>query len=243
MLLLLKHEADPNWKDCQGWSLLHQAACSGDITFIKTCVRNGKGDTRSLNQDNQYPVDLAALRGHTPVMEYLDAHSGDLKSVCRGVIRKALGVRIHHLNKLPLPPRVKLFLNFNIPYLGFSAVLVPPEPWTPEQLHRREVGAQELHTFIEETASEEFLEEHEDVLFGKESERLVELFQEMYLWESFKKVEFEEPLPRKPRYSLVKLEKSKNKKFANFFLTHLFIFGVNHNDYIIYSHGKTIHCA
>lgn len=56
-----------------------------------------------------------------------------------------------------------------------------------------------------EHGSEDFIQEHSSSL-GKEEtsadQELVQLFQDMYLWEAFKHVAYEEPMPRKPRYSL-----------------------------------------
>lgn len=230
ILLLLKHGADPNSSDKCGWSLLHHAAWNGDLHFIQVCVRHGKGDIGARNVDGNMLVDLATLKGHICVMQYLDAQSCDLGSMCRGVIRQSLGKKCGQLNKCLLPTRVKLFLNYNIPYPGFSAVLVPPTPWTPQQLYQKEVEKDDLREFIKTHASQDFILEHASKLgkdadtagilevAGKEvvatnlepkesissEEELVSLFQEMYLWEAFKSVDYEEPLARPPRYPLKK---------------------------------------
>lgn len=191
------------------------------------CAQRGKGNIRARNLEGQLPVQLAAIRNHTAVMHYLDAHSGDLSCMCRGVIRQALGKRCGKLVELALPPRLKLFLNYHIPYPGFSAVMVPPAPWTPAQLHRRLAEQEQVKEFITNNASEEFLQEHASTLArggsscnreqglvghagtlarGGQEQDLVEMFQEMYLWEAFKPIDYEEPLPREPRYSLEKIE-------------------------------------
>lgn len=217
-MLLLKHGADPNMTDRQGWSLLHHAAWVGDLQFIQLCIRHGNGDIRTRNCDGYLPVDLAAAKGHTHITGYLDTQSHDLRSMCRAVIRQTLGKRCGKLDKLLLPQRLKLFLNYGIPYSGFSAVLVPPEPWSTAQLFQKEVGPEEVLEFIRANASGEFLSEHAKALEdrgtkereGPEMEELVSLFQEMYLWEAFKNVQYEEPLARPPRYSMEKCDtKSK----------------------------------
>ena len=220
LVVLLKHGADPTITDRQGWSLLHHAAWSGDLHFIQRCIQHGKGSAiNTRNSDGQLPVDLAAAKGYAHVTNYLDTQSCDLRSTCRAAIRTYLGKRCGQLDKLQLPQRLKLFLNYNIPYCGFSAVVVPPEPWTSTQLFQREVKAEELREFIRTNASEEFLSQHSQVL-GEEGgegggeggvEELAGLFQEMDLWESFKNVDYEEPLARPPRYSLQKRMKKSSK--------------------------------
>lgn len=213
ILLLLQYKANPNFKDRKGLTLLHHAAWNGDLEFIQLCVKYGKGDVHSLDKEGRKPVDLAAIRGYTHVMDYLDTHSGDLRCICRRVIRETMGKTFSpRLHLLPLPPPAKLFLSCQIPYPGFTATLVPPVPWTMSKLWEKEVKADKIRDFIKENASSEFLEEHRCVLnmnSGKDDDDdMVKLFQELYLWESFKSVDFEEPLAREPRYSLTKLEKS-----------------------------------
>lgn len=218
--LLLKKGADPDLQDSRGWSLLHLAAWNGDLFFIQQCVRLRRGDIHAVNHDNQQPVHLAALKGHQYITHFIDSQSGDLRSMARAVVRTTLGKKCHQLDKLVLPPRLKLFLNYNIPYTGFSAVLVPPEPWTPAQLHAGEVEGTEIRQFITDHASQDFLLTHQQELGERQGEEpgeeggrsLVELFQEMYLWEAFKNVDYEEPLPRAPRYSLNPIDKNKKNR-------------------------------
>lgn len=190
--------------------MIHQAAWNGDLHLLQYCIRNGKGDIRVRNSDGLMAVDLAAAKNHSDIMQYLDTHSGDLSSTCRTVIRQTLGKKCE-LARLRLPPRVHLFLRYNIPYPGFTAVVVPPAPWTAKQLYQHEVEREELRVFITEHASEEFLSEHASLIGsgrgGTENGReLVKLFQDMYLWDAFKTISYEEPLPRQPRYSLEKRE-------------------------------------
>lgn len=180
--------------------------------MIQECVRRGKGNVLVRNKDGQLPVHLAAAKNHTHVMRYLDMQSCDLSSLCRPVIRQGLGKKCE-LNKLHLPPRLKLFLRYNIPYPGFCMVVVPPTPWTAAQLYQNEVKQEELRDFIISHASEEFLEEHASLISKGSAEEetqcedtcdeeLVRLFQEMYLWDAFKPIEYKEPLARQPRYSM-----------------------------------------
>ena len=215
MLLLFEHGADANLQDQRGWTVLHEAAWNGDLHLLEMCVRQGKGNSRIANLDGQLPVDLAAIRSHTAIAHYLDAHSCDLSSICRGVIRQAMSEHVRPLFELDLPPCIKLFLNYNIPYPGFSATLIPTPPWSNTQLYQHQADGQQLKEFIAEHASQDFLLEHHAVVSADSAikpelsdayEELVKLFQGMYLWEAFKKINYKEPMPRKPRYPLHKLE-------------------------------------
>ncbi len=208
---LLKHNANPNHTDATGQTLLHKAAWHGDLMFIKLCVQYGKADIHARDSEGRKPVDLAAIRCHTHVMQYLDDFSIDLQSICRRVIRKSVGKKVNIFLQT-LPPQVKMFLNYYIPYPGFEVVLLPPSPWTKEELWQKKVKADELRTFMLENGSCEFIEEHKSVLEsdateGSVHDELIRAFQDMYLWESFKTVNFEEPVARTPRYSMTKLEK------------------------------------
>lgn len=219
---LLENGTQPNNEDKFGWTVVHQCAWNGDLALLRLCVRKG-AKIRLRTKDHRLPVQLAATRGHMDVVRYLDSQSCDLKSLCRVSIIEAMGKRHHNqINELPLPPTVKLFVNFGIPYTGFEATLIPPQPWTLEEIHSRNVSTEHIHQFICENASQEFLEENKGIVGEAHSggasaatckadlSELVEVFQSMYLWEAFKSVKFEEPLARKPRYSMEKLEKKED---------------------------------
>ncbi len=100
--------------------------------------------------------------------------------------------------ELPLPAYLRLYVNYDCPYDGFEATLVPEAPWSLEQLSNTD--KEELKLFIKENASQEFLEESKEHMSSMSG--LIDTFQSLYLWESFKTVNYEEPLPRAPRYSL-----------------------------------------
>jgi hypothetical protein len=210
---LLESGTNLNSADRCGWTVVHQCAWQGDLLLLRLCVQKG-ADTNRKTQDDRLPVHLAVTTGHTDVVRYLDAQSCDLKSFCRIAINEAVGKRRYsRLNELPVPPRVKVFLNYSCTYPGFEATLIPPQPWTSEELHSGSVSVKEIQEFIHENASQEFTEENRDILGSEKADlaELIELFQSMYFWESFKKVQFEEPLARKPRYSMEKLEKKEKK--------------------------------
>lgn len=210
---LLENGTNVNSADRCGWTVVHQCAWHGDLLLLRLCVQKG-ADTNRKTQDDRLPVHLAATSGHMDVVHYLDAQSCDLKSFCRLAINEAMGKkRYSRLNELPVPPRVKVFLNYSCAYPGFEATLIPPQPWTSEEMHSGSVSVKEIQGFICKNASEEFIEENREMLANGKADltELIELFQSMYFWESFKKVQFEEPLARKPRYSMEKLEKKENE--------------------------------
>ena len=229
---LLDSGANPNLPDKSGWTVVHQCAWNGDLDLLQLVVQRGARVLVKNNQ-GQFPVQLASIRGHQAVIRYLEFQSCDLHSVCRFSIREAMGKRTYNrINELPVPPSVKLFLNYGNPYNGWQAVVVPPSPWSQEELHQGEISKSELRAFISENASDGFLEEHSDILHAGEHrvheishtvnsdgadskgdsggaksedvESLVHVFQTMYLWETFKTVDYEEPLARPPRYPLMK---------------------------------------
>ena len=209
--LLLASGADPNLAHKFGWTVVHQCAWDGDLPLLKMVV--GKGANVLLrNNCQQFPVELAAIRGHQALVRYLEIQACDLKSMCRLSIREAMGKRSYNrLIELPLPPLLKLFLNYGNPYNGWEATLIPPSPWSTEELEEGKAAPEELRTFIHGNASTDFLSENKEALKrscdSSDVQALVEVFQSMYLWEAFKPVSYEEPLARPPRYSMEKCER------------------------------------
>ena len=168
------------------------------------------------NKQKQLPIDLASIRGNSEVVEYLEQQSCDIKAMCRVVIRGALGKRVHKVKELPLPPSLRLFVNYGSPYDGWTATLIPEPPWTVEQLRNEtELNKDELKKFIQENASNDFLEDNSKNM--SEMSELVDVFQSMYLWEAFKQnVDYEEPEVRKPRYSMEKVDKANSGTISEF---------------------------
>ena len=210
--LLLDNGASPNVPDKHGWTVVHQCARNGDLSLLELCVMKG-GNIHQRTHDNELAVDIAANRHHVHVVRYLETQSCDLKALCRLSIREAMGKRTYNrINELPIPPMVKLYLNHGNPFQGWKATLIPPSPWSDDELHTGLAKPQEVKSFICENATEEFLENHEDVLSRNESkdlQGLVSAFQSLYLWEAFKtSVDFEEQAARAPRYSMGLVEKS-----------------------------------
>ncbi len=95
-----------------------------------------------------------------------------------------------------------------------------------EELQAGSVKHKELKRFICENGTEEFVQDHQEVLSAGDLQGLVEAFQTIYLWEAFSStIDYEEPLARKPNYSM---EMLKKKDGATKSIGGLFLF-TNHN--------------
>jgi uncharacterized protein len=64
VLLLLNHDANPNAKDCNGFTALHTAAQNGNTAMIRTLLFNG-ADLTIRNHQGKLALDLAVEAGHT----------------------------------------------------------------------------------------------------------------------------------------------------------------------------------
>lgn len=187
--------------DRKGWSILHQCASMGNLPLLQLCVQWG-GDVGIANDQGHQPIDIAKMKKHAPLVRYLEIQSGSLRCICRLAIREAMGKRTYNmLDVLPLPPMVKLFVNYGIPYQGWKAPMMVDRPWTEEEILRGTVANSEVREFIEEVADPEFIK---DKKLDKTTtpDELAELMESLYFWESFKTISYEEPIPRKPRYSM-----------------------------------------
>ena len=63
VLLLLKHNANPNTRENHGYTPLHAAAQNGDAQIIRTLLFNG-ADMSVCSNDGETPVDMAIQGGH-----------------------------------------------------------------------------------------------------------------------------------------------------------------------------------
>ena len=195
---------------------------NGNLTLLQLCVRRG-ANVYVRNKQGQLPIDLALMKGHTPLLRYLEVQSGDLRSFCRLAIREAMGPRSYNrINELPLPSSMKLFVNYGNPFCGWAASIYIPCPWTEEEVLSGSVKEEEVKEFIKENASEEFIEEKSIKSKQFTPNDLADILASLYFWEAFKTIEYEEPLPRKPNYSMEKLSKeereakTEEKRFLDF---------------------------
>lgn len=235
--LLIQYGADVNAQDARGWSVAHDCAWSRDLPFLEQLAKHG-ADFEIKNCDKETPADLAFMKKYTEVCDFLDRHTLSLKTKCRCTIRAALGrIRAHNcMDRLPVPPSVKLFINYSTPYPGWEAVSVPEKPWTHEDLEGGVVQLEELCRFIQLHAEEEFLAKYEvpdaaavittgsvqagDTTDGDQDysdlfSSMIEAYQNLYITESFKKVDYSEPAARetrlgKQRYGVVDVADIEN---------------------------------
>lgn len=231
--LLIKYGSDINSTDKEGWTVIHQCAVVGNLTMLQFFVHSGANVTVANNEGKQ-PIDLALMKGHTPIVRYLEVQSKSLRCLCRLSIREAMGKRTYNrINELPLPSSLLLFVNYGNPYPGWAASIYVPCPWSNNDIIKGTVDKQEVLEFLDENASKEFIEERCDVTKKLvTSDELAELVEALYFWEAFKTIDYEEPVARKPRYSLEKipdddenkvtnkLTNSKPTRFLNFFNRH-----------------------
>jgi ankyrin repeat protein len=63
VLLLLKHNANPNARENNGYTPLHAAAQNGDTDTIRTLLFNG-ADMTLYSKNGELPIDLALEGGH-----------------------------------------------------------------------------------------------------------------------------------------------------------------------------------
>lgn len=211
-MILLRSGANPNLADQRGWTIIHQCAMFGDLKFLQLCVYFG-ANVNLRNLEGQQPIDLALLKQHTHIVQYLEIQGLSLKAQCRRVIREAMGPSgtYRRINELPLPSSQKFFVNYGNPFPGSTLPVFVPRPWTEEEITSQKVSRLQVVEFIENNASPEFIEEKK---FRRREtisvEELAAMFESLYFWEAFKNIDYEEPLARKPRYSLERVDIQKS---------------------------------
>ena len=205
MNVLLKRGVNPNRADKGGWTVAHRAAWHGDVNAIKFLARYGVRLT-SKNARGQTPSDLAAIKSRWDIVAHLDGATTNLQILCRNVIRESLGRKAEDfIDRLPLPKRLKLIVNFGLPYRGWSGRVIPASPWDMGRLGSAPKG--EMHAFLCENASTSLLSKY-NVERDKVSrdETLVAAFREMYLKNEFAEIAYEEPVWKFRDYSAGKPE-------------------------------------
>jgi hypothetical protein len=207
--LLIKYGADVNQLDMRGWTVAHECAWVADMEMLQVLSKAGASFSIK-NHDKSTPADLAFIKGHKAICSYLDQHTLSLKTLCRSVVRNTMGkLTYKHINELPVPPSVKLFVNYNVPYPGWECIPLPEEPWTREELESGKVNQGELKQFIDENADEDFkldygILSNNPVSSSSNSEvdtftQLIEAYKNLFINESFKKFSYVEPVARKTR--------------------------------------------
>lgn len=67
---LLQNGVDPNYCIADGISVLHFAAQNNDLTAAKILLKYG-ANPNNKNMDQQTPLDIAMLHGHTEMVHFL----------------------------------------------------------------------------------------------------------------------------------------------------------------------------
>jgi len=70
--LLLEHGAAANAQQAGGWMALHAASQHGNVEMAKVLVANG-ADPSGRADNQQRPIDLALLKAHQSMVDYLEA--------------------------------------------------------------------------------------------------------------------------------------------------------------------------
>lgn len=208
--LLLSYRADPNSSYRDGWTAVHSCAKADDLELLKVIVSRG-GKVNVKTKQNELPIDIAAIGWKQDVMIYCDKQSANLKQMVRAAILSHLGHRARATAwRLPLPTKLRLFLNYGNPYPGYELVPVPEMPWTNEELHQNKPSKQELLKFLATNADEDFLTDYNlpttaDTVTDDDNTQhsyrdLISALQSLYLYECFKPISYEEPPARQPRF-------------------------------------------
>jgi len=75
--LLLDRGANANARQHSGWAPIHAAAQHGDIDMAKSLVDAG-ADPNVRADNQQRAIDLALLKGHQSMVDFLESHGGGL---------------------------------------------------------------------------------------------------------------------------------------------------------------------
>ena len=207
--LLLSHRADPNSAGKDGWTAIHWCAKANDIELLKLLVSRG-GNVNIKTEQNELPIDIAAKKWRQDVMIYCDQQSANLKQMARAAILNHFGHRARATAwKLPLPPKLRLFLNYDNPYPGYELIPIPELPWSDEELQQNKPSKEELLKFLVTNADEDFLTDYklptttaddDGTTTGHSYHNLISALKSLYLYECFKPIAYEEPPARKPRF-------------------------------------------
>ena len=75
--LLLEFGTPANAQQHGGWTALHAAAQHGDVDMAKVLIENG-ADVSARADNQQRPLDLAVLKAHQPMVDFLEAKGASL---------------------------------------------------------------------------------------------------------------------------------------------------------------------
>ncbi len=75
--LLIKHGADVNASEANGWVPLHRVAETGDLDLAQMLVKNG-AKLNAKNRHGETPLHVAAQAGHNGMVEFLLAKGASI---------------------------------------------------------------------------------------------------------------------------------------------------------------------
>jgi ankyrin repeat protein len=75
--LLLEHGTPANARQHGGWTALHAAAQHGDVEMARLLVENG-ADVSARADNQQRPLDLAVLKAHQAMVDFLESRGASL---------------------------------------------------------------------------------------------------------------------------------------------------------------------
>ena len=220
--ILIKHGADIKKTVTTGWTVLHEAARHGDMPLIQLLMRHRMDSTTDTFIGGQLPAEVACSHNHMRCAILLDSYTLSLKRQCRCRLHNlGLGPKI---SQLPIPMHLKLFLNYQNPFKGFKWILTPDRPFFDSQIADKQVKAERVIDFVRSHASDEFVKRNAEFLTEKQTVEpvskegttchsdtkcqppkvadLIHLMNQLYTEGAFQSVDYNEPLPRPPRYSL-----------------------------------------
>ena len=203
--MLIRHGAELSKTVSTGWTVLHEAARHGDMPLIQLLLRHKMEPTIDTSIGGELPAELAFSHNHTNCAILLDTYTMSLKRQCRSRLLK-IGIG-ETICDLPIPMHLKLFLNYQNPFKGFKWTLTPQRPFFDSEIANEKIGSSEVLEFVHKYSSNQFVERNADVLKNPKPKKtdLIQVMNQLYTDGAFQCVDYTEPLPRPPRYSMEEL--------------------------------------
>ncbi|EGD83668.1 hypothetical protein PTSG_12146 [Salpingoeca rosetta] len=153
-------------KDNLDMSLLHYAAEANAHRTLELLLKQ-EGVEQEVDRLGTTPLDLAVKRNHHASMALLDATSLNLMRMCRAAFLREHGAKVPYVlrDTRDFPQSLKLFLNYDRPYPGFSMRITPS---SKHDTHAAGFDAVAAQQHMLDVASHEFLNENRVALIKYE---------------------------------------------------------------------------